>query len=158
MKKLALSLVAILLATPAFAQTLEVSEAVRHDVSRALWDMHIPRLPPGLAREAPEPKRLHGVPDNVAVGAPDPALQSTSLAASVALTTPTSFDGVGMGNYTVQYAPPDTNGAVGSTQYVQWVNVDFAVFNKSDGSMVAGFPKAGNTIWSGFGGYCGRWV
>ena len=51
-------------------------------------------------------------------------------------------------------APPDTNGAVGATQYVQWVNESFAVFNKSTGAIAAGFPKAGNTLWSGFGGGC----
>ncbi|HCC58512.1 MAG TPA: hypothetical protein DEQ47_14890, partial [Solibacterales bacterium] len=51
-------------------------------------------------------------------------------------------------------APPDTNGAVGATQYVQWVNESFAVFNKSTGAIAAGFPKAGNTLWTGFGGGC----
>jgi hypothetical protein len=53
----------------------------------------------------------------------------------------------------VQYAPPDTNGAVGATQYVQWVNTDFAIFSKSNGGLVAG-PTAGNVLWSGFGGGC----
>jgi len=27
------------------------------------------------------------------------------------------------------FVPPDTNGAVGATQYVQWVNVNFAIFD-----------------------------
>jgi hypothetical protein len=63
---------------------------------------------------------------------------------------------VGNGDYgfTPNSAPPDTNGAVGATQYVQWVNESFAVFNKSTGAIAAGFPKAGNTLWSGFGGGC----
>ena len=42
---------------------------------------------------------------------------------------------------------------MGATQYVQWVNVDFAVFNKSTGALVLG-PIAGNTLWKGFGGGC----
>ena len=46
------------------------------------------------------------------------------------------------------------SGAVGATQYVQWVNESFAVFNKSTGAIAAGFPKTGNTLWSGFGGGC----
>ncbi|HZP17365.1 MAG TPA: hypothetical protein VFB00_05335, partial [Terriglobales bacterium] len=67
-----------------------------------------------------------------------------------------NFAGVGNGDYgfSPDAAPPDTNGAVGATQYVQWVNESFAVFDKSTGTIVAGFPKAGNSIWSGFGGGC----
>ncbi len=37
-----------------------------------------------------------------------------------------------------QYIPPDTNGAVGATQYVQWVNASFAVFDKATGAKSAG--------------------
>ena len=68
-------------------------------------------------------------------------------------------DGVGkgfsgpQGAFTVQYAPPDTVGAVGATQYVQVVNVGFAVFNKSTKAVVYG-PVPTNTLWSGFGGQC----
>ena len=46
------------------------------------------------------------------------------------------FEGVGQGfsgpqgTFTVNSAPPDTNGAVGATQYVQIVNSAFAVFSK----------------------------
>jgi hypothetical protein len=64
------------------------------------------------------------------------------------------FDGVGVGGgYTPDAAPPDTNGAVGLTQYVQWVNEDFAVYDKVTGARLFG-PAAGNTLWSGFGGPC----
>jgi hypothetical protein len=48
--------------------------------------------------------------------------------------------------------PPDTNGDVGLSHYVQWVNIIFSVYNKS-GTRVYG-PAAGNTLWSGFGGLC----
>jgi hypothetical protein len=41
----------------------------------------------------------------------------------------------------------------GLTQYVQWVNTSFAVFNESTGAVVYG-PAAGNTLWTGFGGQC----
>jgi hypothetical protein len=62
------------------------------------------------------------------------------------------------------FAPPDTNGAVGSTEYVQWVNVEFAVFAKyggetingktySAGEVVSG-PIAGNALWGALGGAC----
>ena len=54
-------------------------------------------------------------------------------------------------NFSPAYAPPDTVGAVGDTQYVQWVNVNFAVFDKVTGSKTYG-PVPGNTLWQGFGG------
>jgi hypothetical protein len=71
----------------------------------------------------------------------------------VGTTAGLSFDGVGVPNLSVSSAPPDTNGAIGATQYVQWVNSSFAVFNKSTGAMILG-PAAGNTLWQGFGGRC----
>jgi hypothetical protein len=77
---------------------------------------------------------------------------------NVPVTVGTAFDGVGRPTYTVNSAPPDTNGSVGRTingtgYYVQWVNTSFAVYNKATGATVYG-PANGNTIWSGFGGVC----
>ena len=59
-------------------------------------------------------------------------------------------------------APPDTTGDVGPNHYVQWVNLRFAVYTLTRDaqnqitafSLVPGFPKNGNTLWSGFGGRC----
>ena len=59
-------------------------------------------------------------------------------------------------------APPDTTGDIGPNHYVQWVNLRYAIYtltrdvnNQITGySLVPGFPKNGNTIWSGFGGRC----
>jgi hypothetical protein len=68
-------------------------------------------------------------------------------------------DGLGQGfsgpngTFTVQYAPPDTVGAVGATQYVQVVNVGLAVFDKATKNVVYG-PVPTSTLWSGFGGQC----
>jgi len=67
--------------------------------------------------------------------------------------------GVGMyfngpqGSFTPTSSPSDGTGAVGTTQYLQWVDDAFAIFNKATGNVVYG-PVAGNTIWSGFGGPC----
>ena len=44
-------------------------------------------------------------------------------------------DGLGLGlpgGFLVESAPPDTTGAVGDTQFVQWVNTSFAVYSKDD--------------------------
>jgi hypothetical protein len=51
------------------------------------------------------------------------------------------------------FVPPDTNGAVGATQYVQMVNVTIAVYDKKTGERVLG-PAAISSIWAGFGGTC----
>jgi hypothetical protein len=85
----------------------------------------------------------------------DGALQ-TAAGPLAGTTNGLNFAGIGQGDYgfSDQYAPPGTNGAVGATQYVQWVNTYFAVFNKSTGAIAAGFPKPGNSPWAGFGGGC----
>jgi hypothetical protein len=79
--------------------------------------------------------------------------------AQLAPTLQSGVDGVGkgftgpQGSFAVQYAPPDTVGAVGDTQYVQIVNVGMAVFNKSNKSVAYG-PVPTSTLWQGFGGQC----
>ena len=88
--------------------------------------------------------------------ASDPVVQSSPRTSTNAATTAgLGFAGIGQGDYgfTVNYAPPDTTGAVGATQYMQWVNVSWAVFDKGTGALTHG-PTAGNTLWSGFGGPC----
>ena len=95
----------------------------------------------------------------------DPVLQ-TSVGPSVATSSGSNFFGVGvgLGSFSPSYAPPDTNGAVGPTEYVQWVNVNYAVFAKyynevingntyNAGQLVYG-PIAGNAIFSALGGAC----
>ena len=53
----------------------------------------------------------------------------------------------------IKLVPPDTNAAVGDSEVVQWVNICYAVFNKSTGALIAG-PFAGTNFWAGFGGPC----
>ena len=128
----------------------EVSGAVQRDVSRPLRDLPVS---PGARRLTEKPLfRLPG--GNSPTAAPDPVLQTTA-GPLVATTAGLSFAGVGSGDYgfVPNAAPPDTNGAIGATQYVQWVNESFAVFDKTSGALVYG-PVAGNTLWSGFGGGC----
>lgn len=129
----------------------QVRAAVHFDTSPPLRDI-TPELPLFRApHEAPRPLPFH--PAGLPSDAPDPVAQ-TSANVLVAATAGLGFAGVGQGDYgfSPDAAPPDTNGAVGATQYVQWVNESFAVFDKS-GNKVLG-PVAGNTLWSGFGGGC----
>src|SRR6202140_2334837 len=51
------------------------------------------------------------------------------------------------------FVPPDTNGSVGDTQFVQMVNVPIGVYDKSSGALQLG-PAAIHTLWAGFGGLC----
>ena len=57
-----------------------------------------------------------------------------------------AFPGVGC-----NCAPPDTNGEVGATQYVQMVNEGYQVFDKATGNSVLG-PACISSLWVGFGG------
>ncbi len=128
----------------------EVSSDVKHDVSPPLRN-----IPPQMPRFEQREKPVHPLPLAPAGEfQPDPALQ-TSIGPAVATTPGLNFAGVGNGDYgfVPNAAPPDTNGAVGATQYVQWVNESFAVFDKATGALLHG-PVAGNTLWTGFGGGC----
>lgn len=130
-----------------------VIHAIAHDISPDLRSIPpAPRIA-GVKRVVPNQRIPIPRAENANAPERDAALQSSAPAA-MAPAMGLSFDGVGIPNYPVQYAPPDTNGDVGLTQYVQITNVDFAVFNKSTGAMASGFPKASNTLWSGFSGGC----
>lgn len=135
---------------------MQVYHDIKHDTSLPLSQL-ISMTP---AQPNPFSPRILQVlptgPDlaNYVSAVPDDALQTETLP-NVAATIGLNFEGLGLGQYgfVLQAAPPDTNGAVGATQYVQWVNLEFAVFNKNTGALVAG-PSFGNALWAGFGGQC----
>jgi hypothetical protein len=133
---------------PLAAQTV-VLNPEGHDVSRPLRD-----TPPEIPSTDRMPDRpLRPVPHGSA-GGKDSVLQSSpSSTTSATISSSSGFDGVGLSTgYSITGEPPDTEGSVGATQYVQWVNTAFAVYDKSTGTKVyptSGFA-AGNTIWSGF--------
>ncbi len=133
---------------------VEVSNAVQADVSAPVSDLEgLAPLEPNEKEKKEKPLRL--IPP-VGPGAGTDTAVQTITGPLISVTSVTGFAGVGNGDYgfSDQYAPPDTTGAVGATQYVQWVNTYFAVFDKATGQIAPGFPKAGNAIWKGFGGPC----
>jgi hypothetical protein len=146
----------LLLAVPAsaLAQTgrPQIIPADRHDVSPPLRDL--PPAPRIVGELEAEPARL--IPSRrIAPSGPDAALQSSTLAPTLAAPSiGLNFDGIGNGvaGFSVRYAPPDTNGAVGPNHFVQTVNTDIAVYTKT-GALAFG-PVATSTLWSGFGGGC----
>ncbi len=127
-----------------------VGQAVMHDVSPALRDLA--PLPGGEEDGHGPPQDLlenrpthaHGPSADVT----DPVVQSTAPT-STAPSTAANFEG--LTNLDGVY-PPDTNGDVGPNQYVQWVNLHFAIYSRT-GTVLYG-PAAGNTLWSGFGNPC----
>ena len=76
----------------------------------------------------------------------------------ISATTGLNFEGVGQIGGPLDcpsvvgfgVVPPDTNAAVGNTKIMQWVNLCYAVFDKSSGHLIAG-PFAGTNFWTGFG-------
>src|SRR5580658_8337014 len=82
----------------------------------------------------------------------DPVLQSHAIPQD----TPgpnVEFDGIGYGDdFFCNCMPPDNDGAPGTTQYVQYVNLTYQVFDKSGNTLLG--PLSGNDFWSGFGGSC----
>ena len=135
----------------------EVTKEGKHDISPPLREIEPPLIQPGPAREKPlrpwRASRQSGAPRQV-----DPILQR-SPSSSIATTLGNNFDGLGhgfvgpQGSFTVNFVPPDPNGAVGATQFVEWVNTSLAVFDKTTGNVLYG-PAAGSTLWTGFGAPC----
>ena len=108
-------------------RVMSVRQEIHHDVSPAV--RNLPRVS-GLKfkhREA-EPLRLIPLPPGLKPPEePDSVLQKTAIrpAAEFSPLVTIGFDGIGQGEFGFNdcCAPPDTNGAVGLTQYVQWVNL-----------------------------------
>src|SRR2546423_4738221 len=101
------------------------------------------------------------IPDHSRGDTNPPTVAQPGVAVPVSVAAPailTSFEGIGngftgpQGTFSVNSAPPDTNGAVGPNHYAMTVNTDLAIFNKS-GTVLYG-PVPINTVWSGFGGGC----
>jgi hypothetical protein len=136
--------------------SLQQIPELKHDVSLPLADLDRMTLP---QPHRFTPRLLKILPTSPPNNAPEVAEADVALQANapppVAANLGLNIDGLGQGQYKflLEYSPPDTNGAVGSTQYVQWVNAEFAVFDKTTGSLLAG-PTEGNALWAGFGGGC----
>lgn len=134
----------------------EVTPASKHDTLTSLRDTF-----PLIEEFYKEPREheLHALPvHDKALNASDPVVQSFANLVSAPILGG-SVEGVGQGfigpqgTFVVNSAPPDTNGAVGATQYVQIVNQSLAVFDKATKTAIYG-PVASKTLWSGFGGPC----
>jgi len=154
-----LSLVTCLLFTsflPAAAQTkATVIAAEHHDASQSLRTLvRVPLKFSGAAipgefsefEDFTQPIKNPSYPDTVV---------QNSASSQMSLTQGVAIAGVGQGDYGYSdtFPVPDSNGAVGATQYVQSASSSFAVFDKSTGAVVLG-PANTNSVFAGFGGAC----
>ncbi len=102
-----------------------------------------------LERKPPALSRLRRVQDK--------ALQSSlpSSRRPDSFTTPGfGFDGLGASTGSGSgFTPPDTNAAVGQNYIVETVNVEFGVYDKTNGNLVMG-PVNITNLWSSMGGDC----
>jgi hypothetical protein len=154
-RRFALPVLVVLSASNAFASGPTVLGASRHDTSAPFGQLsaagHAPN--PGPDTEGLEPRSTGPA---LGSGRADPV--ASELAGPLqGVTTVASFDGqTAADNRRVlgfAFVPPDTNGAVGATQFVQMVNVTIAVYAKRDGSQLMA-PAAIHSLWRGFGGLC----
>lgn len=153
--------VVVFLAVTSWAQTqskVVVVPATKHVVAPPL--SQIAPIPPQSGQlsshrdDNDDVVLTHGA--NSARPVEDSVLQaSPDATVSLATSSGANFLGLGTGlpGFNVSANIPDTNGAAGPTQFVQFVNDSFAVFNKSNGSVAYG-PALGDTLWQTLGGPC----
>ena len=137
----------------------EVSYAVRHDTSPPLAQQPVRRAPDAKPNReipirvpldlaarahpaAPGPDPLVGLGEAFAVRTPSPLLSFEGLS---------DDDNAAVGGGRI--VPPDTEGDVGLTDYLQAINLILAVYNKATGARTFG-PVPVSSLWVGFGGIC----
>jgi hypothetical protein len=135
-------------AGPQYGQPLMplVSEVVAATVSPPVRDL--PRANQFSAwTERPEEGVL---PNRTRQGAPnslehDPVVQTAAPTVGMP-PVGVSFEGMDITQGCGNCLPPDTNGAVGPNHYVQMVNTDFAIYDKTGATLLT--PRAINTLWA----------
>jgi hypothetical protein len=134
---------------------VQVIKPDMQDVSRPLSELA--KLPVfQVATRAHEAEPWRGIPHKQfesAGSVVDPVVQD-ALGGPNIPTPITTFEGMGTGlpGFTVNSAPPDTDGDIGPNHYVQIVNSGVTIFNRS-GTPLLG-PVNTNTFWNGFSGAC----
>src|SRR6476660_7460222 len=137
--------------TPAFGggtSGVTSGTSYKNDVSPALRDMPPVTYLGGKEHEASTNPAIRSAHSDTK----DSVVQK--VMAPLAMPAPIlNFNGIPFPGVTCNCAPPDTDGEVGATQYVQMVNEGFQVFDKTTGASLLG-PSGIATLWSGFGGVC----
>jgi hypothetical protein len=140
--------------SPAIASNPDVIKASRHDVSLPLSRMVVGASFSGGGSDQTPTARATGA--MITSSSSDP-IAAPLTGPLTGVSSVLNFDGQSAQDnrdvFGFAFVPPDTNGAVGATQFVQMVNVTIAVYDKSSGALKFG-PAAIHTLWTGFGGLC----
>src|SRR4051794_28717676 len=125
-------------------------QAVRSGELRKIHPIH-----PSKAARQDHPEPIRPTPPSQSGGLDGPLQTAQGQPLSAPSPVGSGFDGVGTGTagFVPSSNPPDVNGRVGATQFVQWNNTSFAVFDKTTGALQYG-PAAGNTLFQALGGVC----
>ena len=137
-------------------RNIKVGSSYHNDTSERLREMV--QLPlQGKSEREHEDNENPKIPHKH-IDVPDQAVED-SFVTRLTMTLPEmpspilNFDGIGFPGVACNCSPPDTNGEVGATQYVQMVNEGYQVFNKNTGVSMLG-PASVVSLWAGFGGLC----
>ena len=137
-------------------QQVQVGSSYYNDVSPALRDLPLMWPPKQKGEKEPREANLNPMIDTHHVDALDPVVQDSFYIRYLEPHIPATilnFNGIPFPGVGCNCAPPDTNGAVGQTQYVQMVNEGLQVFNKLTGASLLG-PVGISSLWAGMGGVC----
>jgi hypothetical protein len=147
--------ISVVPAAPQQIVRAHLGKSLHHAVSKPLRDLPIQTIEANNDSE-PSVQPIHRLRIRRALGPlrPDPVLQ-TSVGPLLSAGLMLNFEGVDHGQSMCPSPciPPDTNGAIGATQYVQWVNESYEVFDKSTGARIVG-PIAGKALWKGLHDGC----
>jgi hypothetical protein len=125
-------------AAPTANKRVRIVHAMKHDLSRPFRDM----------------SAAGGVTDSITavqdlvIGDAAAGAQAVALKRSFSLIR--GFAGMTSSG---AFLDADPNGAVGTTQYVQWTNARYAVYDKGTGTRLLA-PTSAKLLWTGFGGGC----
>jgi hypothetical protein len=154
--------VLLLLFTASFGSAQDLSHAVVISATKHVTTPPLSQMAPvhlqGEVSRSPGADGAFPRESGYAHSSHDLTLRSSSEAnADATLTTNSELDILGIGagfpGYTEQANIAVANGAAGATQFVQFVNESFAIFDKSTGSVISG-PADGHTLWQSLGAPC----
>ncbi|GAA0707677.1 hypothetical protein [Dokdonella soli] len=129
---------------------VQTGASYQNDTSLPLYYLPAWSGKKAAGREAAENPRI----PNHHVDSEDTVIQRRLFAPTLRMPAPiATFDGINVAAGCGACAPPDTDGAVGETQYVQMVNTAYQIFDKATGASLAG-PTQISALWAGFGGVC----
>ncbi len=127
-----------------------VTWATARDVSPPLRDLAAGRIAPDAEDPADEPDR-GPISTGDSAHSTDGALQSAVLPSAIP-STQQNFEGLSNeDNFSIfggRVNPPDPDGEVGPNNYVEMVNLVFAVYDKAGNRLLG--PVDTGTLWSGF--------